>query len=273
MSEAPLVYLPLPDLLASMAHDSADRIWKVDVSSDWMQGRTLYGGISAALALHAVKSEHGGEELPPLRSAQISFIGPASGHVSIRTSVLRQGKSSRFIGADVLDDGTLTCRAVFCFGASRASALDQVRLPMPELPAPDTCENFFHEVMSPAFSRHFDARVAMGSRPVTGAREADVALWLRCRDAGVADFDTLLLALADAPPPAAMAMYTAPAMISTMTWMLTRLSTPATNPDGWLLCRATSQQARDGYSAQVMQMWSPDGTPVLSGLQGVALFG
>jgi acyl-CoA thioesterase len=273
MSEPSGGYLPLPDLLASMRHDSSEGVWRVEVPPDWMQGRTLYGGISAALALHAVKAEHDETELPPLRSGQISFIGPASGHITIRTDMLRQGKSSRFIAADVMDDGTITCRAVFCFGNARASALDQTRLPMPTLPPPEECPNFFHEALSPAFSRHFDARIAMGSRPVTGAAEADVALWLRCKDAGVADFDTLLLALADAPPPAAMAMYTAPAMISTMTWMLTRLSTPAAGSDGWLLCRATSQQARDGYSAQVMQMWSPDGVAVLSGLQSVALFG
>jgi hypothetical protein len=54
------------------------------------QGRTTYGGCSAALCLEAAKrllrdQRHsaGAAELPPLRSAQVAFVGPAGGDVKV----------------------------------------------------------------------------------------------------------------------------------------------------------------------------------------------
>lgn len=45
------------------------------ITEEWMQGRTTYGGLSAALCLAGTLSAHA--DLPPLRSAQVAFIGPA----------------------------------------------------------------------------------------------------------------------------------------------------------------------------------------------------
>jgi len=67
------------------------RQWSVNITDNWMQGRTTYGGLSAALCLKAVLNEH--TDLPPLRSAQINFIGPVGGQVLITTNIMRQGKN------------------------------------------------------------------------------------------------------------------------------------------------------------------------------------
>ena len=48
---------------------------RVSAPSAWTQGRTLYGGLSAALCLEAVARDH--PDLPQLRSAQIAFVGLA----------------------------------------------------------------------------------------------------------------------------------------------------------------------------------------------------
>ena len=45
--------------------------WTADVSEDWRQGRTLFGGLSGALCLEAAKREF--IDLPPLRSAQFAL--------------------------------------------------------------------------------------------------------------------------------------------------------------------------------------------------------
>src|SRR5690606_6594214 len=70
----------------------------IDAPEDWGQGRTLYGGMTAALAYEAVKRAHG--ELAPLRSAQFSFIGPATGRLRFTSTLLRRGRSSTIIAAD-----------------------------------------------------------------------------------------------------------------------------------------------------------------------------
>ena len=69
------------------------------ISADWMQGRTTYGGLAAALSLEGTLRAH--PSLPPLRSAQVSFIGPAGGEVRVAPQLLRQGKSVAFVGADL----------------------------------------------------------------------------------------------------------------------------------------------------------------------------
>jgi acyl-CoA thioesterase len=60
------------DLLSSIAF-GADQSSRVTVPEDWMQGRTTYGGLTAALCLKAALPLAGDR---PLRSAQIAFVGP-----------------------------------------------------------------------------------------------------------------------------------------------------------------------------------------------------
>jgi hypothetical protein len=47
---------------------------KFDTPANWLQGRTIYGGLSVALALQAALRD-GPTGLPPLKSAQIAFVG------------------------------------------------------------------------------------------------------------------------------------------------------------------------------------------------------
>ena len=63
---------PIREILA--AATPIDGGFRAQIPSDWLQGRTAYGGLSSALALHAAQGIE--PDLPPLRSAQIAFIGP-----------------------------------------------------------------------------------------------------------------------------------------------------------------------------------------------------
>jgi hypothetical protein len=81
-----------------------------------------------------------------------------------------------------------------------------------------------------------------------------------------------LVAIGDALPPAAMALFEQPGPISSMTWMLNILTAEPATRDGWWLSRSTADQVRDGSSSQVMQMWNADRQPVVTGMQSVAIF-
>jgi acyl-CoA thioesterase len=105
------------DILAGIAPREDGFV--VAVAENWRQGRTLYGGISAALCVEcAMRSV---SDLPPLRSAQFSFIAPVVGEVRIVPSVLRRGKTAVFMAADLFVEDHLAVRGTLCFGASRAS--------------------------------------------------------------------------------------------------------------------------------------------------------
>ena len=80
------------DVLASLTQDG-DR-FHVEPSEDWRQGRTLFGGLSACLAVRSAQAAF--PQLPPLRSAQFAFIGPVTGALFLTPKLLRAGKSRYF---------------------------------------------------------------------------------------------------------------------------------------------------------------------------------
>jgi acyl-CoA thioesterase len=238
-----------------------------DIGPDWRQGRTLYGGLSACLCLEAARRVV--PDLPPLRSAQFAFVGPASGVVTARATVLRRGKSTVFLSADLHGDAGPATRALLCFAAPRDSTLAYAGLQMPAVAPPDDCPGFFDAAAAPAFFQHFEARQAGGAGLCSGASTPELLLWIRHRDPRTQLDATALVALGDAAPPAAFAMFTTPAPISTMTWSVEMLATPA---PGWLLMRSAGQTVAAGYSTQAMNLWDERGAAVMGGGQCVAVF-
>ncbi len=160
-----------------------------------MQGRTTYGGLSAALALRAALDLE--PELPPLRSAQVAFIGPLSGAVTVTATRLRRGRNAAFIQADVVSEAGLGLRATFVFMAELASAIAHdatVRAPVAP-PGADVVpyvgpENFF--------TRNFEfLEVKDGAGPAGWLR------WARLREREGLHPMIELLAIGDGLPPAA----------------------------------------------------------------------
>jgi len=244
----------------------------VTITEDWMQGRTTYGGLSAALCYAAAKPLI--PESMPLRSAQIGFVGPAGGPVTLHAEVLRQGKSSCFISADVRSEAGVATRGLFVFGARRDSGVRIDHMPRPpKVNGPEEVQKFFGDSKRrPNFTQNFNMRLAGGSIPMSGANDADMTLWMRHRDEAATGIDALL-AIGDAPPPAAMATFTQPAMISSMTWAIEMLTDEPATQDRWWLARHTSPQGRDGYCLQDMTLWNTDGEVMMIGQQTVAVFG
>lgn len=246
--------------------------WAITVSEDWLQGRTVYGGLSAALCLEAARRQF--SDLPPLRSAQISFIGPATGELKLTAVELRKGKSTVFVGVDLFGEAGLATRATFCFGAGRISKVAFAAKPATQLRKPESCPTFFDN--APAhlhFLRHIEGRNAGGAFPFSGATEPMMTLWLRHSDASLKPSLVPLLALADAPPPAIVATLTAPGLISTMTWSIDLLTDTIDTTDGWWLIRTEADAAADGYTSQVMTVWNARGEAVMTSRQNVAVFG
>ena len=166
----------------------------------------------------------------------------------------------------------VAARSIFTFGAKRESALDFRKLEAPSVAEPHEIESFFEGGRRPKFSEHFNVRLAAGGRPVSGAPDADITLWMRHKDDAALYNATSLLAIGDAPPPAALTMFTAPAPISSMTWMAEFLTDHIDTDNGWFLARHTAQTAKDGYSSQSMRMWNTRGEPVMVGRQTIAVF-
>lgn len=237
----------------------------------------------------------GGQQTLPLRSALVSFVGPAGGDVEVRTAVLRRGRTMTFVRSELFEaaSGELATSCQFAFGAERASGFDEaagVEAPPARLPAPDRCGSLFEGSPGPTFTQHFLARLAHGARQRTGAEESDHWIWVRhagcaeedqeaVRSGGVpgVDGDVALLCLADVPPPAILPRLRGPGPTSSATWMINFLgcpggAAPRAGEGGWFLLRSRAESARGGYSSQDMAIYGAGGAPIATGRQCVAIF-
>lgn len=246
-----------------------DGRYRAPIDASWTQGRTAYGGFTAALSLEAALRAVPG--LAPLRSAQFAFIGPSAGEIDLEARVLRAGKAVTFVNVDAHSEKGLAARSVFCFGAARETMFERSFVPAPPLTPPEDCAPFIPEGMGPPFAAHFETRLIRGARPATGSAEYDHYLWVRHRDRAARSLSALL-ALADMPPPAVMPMFPTFAPISTATWAINVLVDDPQTDDGWWLLQTRAENAVAGYSSQDMIVWSRTGEAAIAGRQSVAIF-
>lgn len=238
--------------------------WRGMVPPTWQQGRTAYGGLSSALALHAAMAVE--PDLPPLRSAQISFIGPLSGEIAIRATKLRRGRNAAFVQADVTGEAGLGVRATFVFMAPIVSTLSLDADTTPPFPPPGPGAKTCFGVEAVPFTRNFEM---VDQRDGTGP--AEWLRWVRLRERDGIDPAVAFMAVADCLPPAAIKLVGGPAPLSSMTWLVNLLAPPVTR-DGWWLLHAVADHAKDGASSQRMAIWNADGDAVAEQMQSVAIF-
>ncbi len=241
----------------------------MEVDESWMQGRTIYGGLTAAICLHVALKTN--SNLPPLRTGLVNFIGPASGDLKCHTEKLREGKSVTFVQSRLYGEKGLSTSCDYAFGVPRKSKISKVFVSPPEIPDPRECVNITEFVKLDGFFNKFDVRLAQGAYPGAGSEIYDNYYWVRHQDKGVTDFVSLIAA-ADVVPPAIMSVQKGFARLSSMTWGFNLVQEqPATN-DGWWLMRSCAESAINGYSSQDMWVWNADLELVMTGRQNVAIF-
>lgn len=260
----------LNDVLAQ-ATENNDQI-TYPAPENWRQGRTAYGGFTAALLLDATRRAH--PDLPPLRSMLVDFTAPVTDAPSITTEVLRAGRNVTTINARAMVGGGVAAQATLAFGAAQNSEL-RVDCPAPEAPAPEDTEPFFPPNMTRApvrFFDNFEVRLIAGARPFSGATRGYARVWARHRDPAARGGIVPLVCMADLLPPAAFPMLKTIGPNSSITWICNILTETTQSGDGWFMIETDLTAARDGYSTQVMRMWNRDGELVAEGMQSVIIF-
>ncbi|MEQ1509769.1 MAG: thioesterase family protein [Sphingopyxis sp.] len=258
----------LDQILAGASQEKGD--WRYQIGADWMQGRTAYGGISAALALDATLRNHPGDA--PLRTAQISFVGPVGGECLVGTRLLRQSKSSRFVAADLMSDLGYGTGALFSFMKSRTSHIDLHQYSLPDTPPPDALESIPDHPARPPFTQKFDMRPRRGPSFGHALKDGHIVTWVRWVEQPACDPHIALLALADALPPAAITLFTQFGPMSSSTWIQHFLTDHPQTHDGWWLMESQTRTVANGFSVQSMSIWNSAGELVSVGEQGVALY-
>jgi acyl-CoA thioesterase len=242
----------------------------LDVGDDWMQGRSVFGGLQAALAVRAMRTLVPADV--PLRTLQVTFIAPVpSGPMRAQAQLLRQGSSAAQVEARLVDGTRVLAHAIGVFGTARPSAIARAPL-QPKVDAGVPHAFGFVPGVTPNFTQHFDARWIRGGLPFSGDPLPETVIELGMRDHGTAT-EAHVIAIADFVPPVALSMLAAPAAGSSLTWMLEltgRFEDLALA--GWRI-DAELVAARDGYTNQSTNIWGPHGELVALSRQSMVVFG
>jgi acyl-coenzyme A thioesterase PaaI-like protein len=242
---------------------------QLEVPEDWLQGRTLFGGLQAAVALAAMRSV---APPAPLRSMQGTFLAPVpGGPVRATARVLRAGKNVTHIEGRLVDGDNTLALFVGVFGAGRPSAV-QLR-PRQPVVAPENPVEMPFTPDHPAFTQHFRARWLRGGPPFSGKPSNEAVIDLGMRDTGFAN-EYHVLAMADFIPPIALSQLKDRIPAASLTWMLELLTDEFTALplEGWRV-DAHMLAANSGYTHQSLVLWGPGGVPVALGRQCMVVFG
>jgi acyl-CoA thioesterase len=244
--------------------------FRLAVPESWHQGRTAYGGFSAALALTA--AQRVGGALPPLRSAQIAFVGPLYGEIEARARLLRRGKNATWLAVELLRGSEVGLSATFVFMGPVESSLHLPDSGSPaELIPLEAAPELRPGGFAPVFLRsHFDVRHAL---PRSEEKRPEMCWWVRPKEHASLDVALAALLTADGVPPAVVPLMNPGVVVSSMTWQVNMLTAAPTTRDGWWLLRSAGTYAEAGSSSQQMQLWNADGAPIIAAMQSVALFG
>ncbi|MBL8299465.1 MAG: thioesterase family protein [Rhodanobacteraceae bacterium] len=259
----------LTELIRSVVH--TDNRIQVEVSDDWMQGRSVFGGLQAAIAVAAMRSL--APDLP-LRTLQMTFIAPVPmGTVRAVAVLLRSGKSTQHIQARIEDgSGALLALAIGVFGSGRPSRV-QRELPIDRLHETGTSTGLpFLPGNTPNFLQHFGVTLHEGALPFANTPVHTNRYSLDLHDEGTTT-EWHLLAIADFVPPVALSWMDSAVPGSSLTWMLELLVEDYTTQplQGWQI-GAELVAAGDGYTSQSTWIIAPDGRAVALSRQSMVVF-
>lgn len=266
---------PIADILDRRRTDEAGTHFQT--TEDWAQGRTIFGGLTAALMLQSIRDRMGhgaaGEtgaangtaaDRPghrALRSLQLVFAAPVPfGPTRVQSTILRAGKSATLARAEIIGTDGAAALVTAAFGESRSSAIHvpteqgaAVINPqdLPELP-------YFPQIV-PAFLQQVRLRWARGTFPYSGSAETATSIYLHWRSP-IPDTETGILLYADAVPSPVLSMLPGFAQASSLTWSLEIPDGSATLPlDGWVRMDNHLESVAGGYAHHHSRLFDDQG--------------
>ena len=243
----------------------------VEVTEDWLQGRSMFGGLQAALGVRAMRQAIP-EDLP-LKTLQTTFISPVpSGKVTATASILRTGKNATHVEARIVDGEQTLALFVGVFGRSRDSAIGR-EIPQPIIDNPTNTLFEFLKGVTPNFTQHFTAKWLKGGLPFTSSQLPESVTEISINEDALTS-ESHFLAIADFIPPVALSLLTVPSAGSSLTWMLEFLCDDYQRQplQKWRV-DAEMTAASGGYTSQTATIYAPDGSAVALSRQSMVIFG
>ncbi|WP_420590363.1 acyl-CoA thioesterase [Bacterioplanoides sp.] len=249
----------------------------IELDSSWGQGRTTFGGMSAALILKQLNEQATEDGL--LRSLNIAFCGPlfTEQACSLQSQVIRRGKSISHLQGQILQDNKVATLLNACYGRERESDVHVSHAPVNILKAEDGQKLPYLKGITPEFVRHIDFIYHDGQFPFTNSRVNHIHGMMRFSDHPEEIRDEHLVALIDAWPPTVLQKLKSPAPCASVTWSLemvtpiSQLAQPIRGDD-YLIYEAEIRQAHDGYAHTEARIATQDGILLALSRQLIAVY-
>ncbi len=247
----------LNDILGALRDDADNR---ANVSDHWSQGRSVFGGVAAALAVTAMRKEVDADR--SLRSLMVSFVGPLlPGESQVRTRKLREGGNVTQTSAEILQGGAVCLQALAAYGKPReglAIAVDHGFVA--DRPEPDTPLREQDPKRMPGFLKFYEGRWMQGGTPYSGDAKDSIRIWAAHRT-DLSEFpDEAVVAVSDIPPPVLLNRFTdTRTPSSSLSWSLEFVTPPERIGTRWFLLKFDIEWAADGYTQQSGKIFSEDG--------------
>jgi acyl-CoA thioesterase len=247
-----------------------EEAWQFEMPSDWMQGRSVFGGVTAAAAVALGGRVVGSARM--LRTMNIHLVRPTTpGPVRGDVQIIRQGKNVTFAQVSLSQDRGVTASATLVFAQAGASNLETSGTMPLGLAEPDSLPSMPHVPgVVPDFVKQVDLKWLHGSPPFSGSETAEFGGYCRFRvPAGSAEG---VVALLDVWPCPSLSQLAAPAPASTVAWTAHIVESNADLSD-WCYFTYKTVAGKDGFHTCAGTLF--DGRGVLIGFteQLVAVYG
>jgi len=262
----------LTQILASFA--ALNDAYRITVDDDWLQGRTVFGGLIAAFANHAMRQSVPADR--PLRAFQVVYIAPNSaGEVEFKPSVQREGKAVTLASCTAHSGGMVSMTATAMYGAARESMLSVQQAPDALTVQPEHLADVLVRPGMPSFTQHYHQRWARGAPLFSRATDSSMSVYVRYRnEPSTRTTETHALALMDAIPSPALALMDKPSPASTLSWTLEILDHQFSfGIDEWWRLDAHVDAAVDGYVVHTSHVVNPAGRVAAISRQVVVVYG
>lgn len=244
------------------------------IPKSWSQGRTVFGGISAAMIYQAIASQITDGRV--LRAYTTSFVGPLQVDVpfTIDVTCLRTGKNVSYFSAQIVQNQKVSVFVQACFGQGRKSKIQVENTDTHNMDLPLKAK-FIPLIpkVTPKFFQHFELAIQKGGMPFLGHKDCAYHGFIRYKKSPKQISDAHLIAMIDAWPPATLQQLRWPAPASTVSWNIEFLH-PHREVEGsdWFAYKAETRQAGNGYSHTEATIWNKHNDVIALSRQTVAVF-
>ena len=254
---------------------------EVSFDKSWSQGRAGFGGLVAALSYQNMVEQLSDDR--PLRSLQVSFVGPVAADetFTLSSTILREGKSVTHVQGVGQQQDQVQLTVLGAFGHSRSSGIQVSQSPVMFEEKPEEQRSLRSlGAMVPAFTQHFDFRYCT-ALPFEGTEQTRMRGFIRFSPSVLSPSEQAtskigipeLLALIDAWPPTPLPMLKEVAPASSLSWTVEFMHPlPSVEPEEYCQYEASIEHAENGYGHTKAKLWNSKGELIAISQQTVTIF-